>query len=355
MDYRLLVINPGSTSTKIAVYENEQPLFEKTLRHSAEEIGQFEKIADQYEFRMQLILDAVKENNIEIKSLNAIVGRGGALRPIDGGTYTINELMLEHCRIGYSAQHASNLGAIIANEIANVLNVPSFVVDPPVVDEMEPIAKITGFVSVERNSKFHALNQKAVAKRFAKETGKDYNDCNIIVAHLGGGVSVGAHHLGRIVDVNDASGGSGPFSPERSGSVPAGALAKMCFSGEYTLKDIKTMLTGKGGLVAHLGTNDARVVSERAANGDEKAKLIYDAMAYQVAKEIGSCAAVLKGQVDAVIITGGIAYDKHFVNFISERVSFIAPVKVYPGEDELGALVGGTLRVLRGEEIAKEY
>lgn len=353
--YRVLAINPGSTSTKIGVFENEKQIFEKTLRHSTEQIEQFEKIVDQYEFRMKIILDTLKENDIHIDTIKTVVGRGGALRPIEGGTYAINELMLEHCRIGYSAQHASNLGAIIAKEIADKLEVPSFVVDPPVVDEMQEISRVTGISGIERKSKFHALNQKSVARRAAKELGKKYEDCNIIVAHLGGGISVGAHEKGKVVDVNDAYDGIGPFTPERSGSVPAGALVKMCFSGEYTLADIKKMLTGKGGLVAHLGTNDARQVSQRAESGDKKAKLIYDAMAYQVTKEIGSCASILSGNVDAVVITGGIAYDTNFVKNITDRTAFIAPIKVYPGEDELAALAGGALRVLRGEEKPKQY
>lgn len=352
---KLLVINPGSTSTKIGLFRNEKQLFEKTLRHATEEIDKFETIADQYEFRMKVILDTLEENDIDINTIDVVVGRGGAVMPIEGGTYTINELMLEHCKIGYSAQHASNLGAIVAKEIADVLNVPSFVVDPPTVDEMQDIARVTGIAGIERKSKFHALNQKAVARRAAKELGKKYEESNIIVAHLGGGISVGSHENGKVVDVNDAYDGNGPFTPERAGTVPAGDLARMCFSGDYTLAEIKKKLTGKGGLVAHLGTNDAREVSQMAENGDANAKRIYDALAYQVAKEIGSCGAVLKGNVDAIVITGGIAYDKKFVENITDRISFIAPVKIYAGEDELGALAGGALRVLRGEETAKEY
>lgn len=355
MAYRLLIMNPGSTSTKIGVYEDDKEILIETLRHSAEEIGEYPTIVDQFEFRKNVILNVLKEKNFDIKTLSAVVGRGGLLKSIEGGTYAVNDTMLEDLKIGVQGQHASNLGGIIANEIAKELNVPAFIVDPVVVDEMEAVARVSGMPEIERKSIFHALNQKAVAKRYAKENNKDYNELNLIVAHLGGGISVGAHKAGRVVDVNNALDGEGPFSPERSGGVPVGDLVKLCFSGKYSEAEIKKMITGKGGIVAYLGTNDAKAVDERAAAGDAEAKLIYDAMGYQVAKEIGKCAAVLSGKVDAIILTGGIAYSKNLVNYIKERVEFISQVVVYPGEDEILALAEGGLRVLRGEEAAREY
>lgn len=355
MAYRLLIMNPGSTSTKIGVYEDDKEILIETLRHSAEEIGQYATIVDQFEFRKNVILNVLKEKNFDIKTLSAVVGRGGLLKSIEGGTYAVNDAMLEDLRVGVQGQHASNLGGIIANEIAKELNIPSFIVDPVVVDEMEEVARVSGMPEIERKSIFHALNQKAVAKRYAKESNKDYNELNLIVAHLGGGISVGAHKAGRVVDVNNALDGEGPFSPERSGGVPVGDLVKLCFSGKYSEAEIKKMITGKGGIVAYLGTNDAKAVDERAVAGDAQAKLIYDAMGYQVAKEIGKCAAVLSGKVDAIILTGGIAYSKNLVSYIKERVEFISQVVVYPGEDEILALAEGGLRVLRGEESAKEY
>ena len=355
MSHKMLIINPGSTSTKIGVYEDTTPILVETLRHSSEEIDKYVNIIDQFEFRKEVILNVLKEKNFDIKELDAIVGRGGLLKPIVSGTYKVNEVMLKDLKEAIRGQHASNLGAIIASEIGKELNLPAFIVDPVVVDELEEIARISGMPEIERTSIFHALNQKAVAKRFAKENSKKYEELNLIVAHMGGGVSVGAHMAGKIVDVNNALDGEGPFSPERSGGVPIGDLVKMCFSGKYTQDEIKKKITGKGGFVAYLNTNNAQEVGNAALNGDEKAKLILDAMGYQVAKEIGKCAAVLFGKVDAIILTGGIAYGKYITEYIKERVSFIAPVIIYPGEDELLALAEGTLRVLNGEEAPKVY
>ncbi len=353
--YRLLVINPGSTSTKIAMFDNEKIVLEETLRHSSKQLDKYEKIYDQYEFRKEIILNTLNEKGINITKLSAVVGRGGLLKPIDGGTYEVNEKMIEDLKVGVLGEHASNLGGIIANEIATQLNIPSFIVDPVVVDEMEDVAKISGMPELERKSIFHALNQKAVARRAASELDKGYEDVNLIVAHLGGGVSVGAHKKGRVVDVNNALDGEGPFSPERAGGIPVGDTVKLCFSGEYSLKEIKKKLKGNGGLVAYLGTNDGREVVKMIENGDEDAELVYKAMAYQVAKEIGACAAVLEGNVDGIILTGGIAYDQMFTGWVIDKVKFISKVFVYSGEDELGALAKGALRVLRGEERAKEY
>lgn len=351
----ILTINPGSTSTKIGVFEDTKLLFEKTLRHSAEEIGQYNRIIEQYDFRKNVIVDALKEENFDINSLDCIVGRGGLLKAIPSGVFAIDEQMLADLRDEASTEHASNLAAPIAYEIASKLNIPSFIVDPVVVDEFEPLARISGMPEIERISTFHALNQKAVAKRYAKENNLNYNELNLVVAHLGGGISVGAHKLGKVIDVNNALDGDGPMSPERSGQVPVGPLYHMAFSGKYTLAEMKKKNYGRGGCVAYLGTNDGREITKRIAEGDDYARLIWEALSYQVAKEIGSCATVLKGKVDAVILTGGLAYDKTLIEWIKERTSFIAPIEVYPGEDELQALCEGGLRVLNGEEQALSY
>lgn len=353
--YRLLIINPGSTSTKIAIYDNEKPLFEETLRHSNEELAPYATIYDQYEFRKNVILDTLNAKGINITKLNAVIGRGGLLNPLEGGTYNVNERMLEDLKMGVMGQHASNLGGIIAHEIASQLNIPAFIVDPVVVDELDDVARISGIPEIKRMSLFHALNQKAVAKRAAKELGKKYDEVNLIVAHMGGGVSVGAHKKGRVVEVNNALDGEGPMSPERAGTLPVGSLIKLCFSGKYTQDEIKKKVVGKGGLVAHLGTNDGREVVKKIQSGDKNAELVYFAMAYQIAKEIGSCAAVLEGNVDAICLTGGLAYDKLLTGWIKDKVEFISKVFIYPGEDEMIALAQGGLRVLREEEDAKEY
>lgn len=352
---RLLIINPGSTSTKIGVFEDEEMVFEQTLRHDVEDLKEYKKIFDQYEFRKKIILDALIERNIPVESLDAVVGRGGLLKPIEGGTYQVDEEMINDLKEGVLGEHASNLGGILAFEIAKEAGGKAFIVDPVVVDELQDVARISGLKGIERVSIFHALNQKAVARRYAKETGFKYEDLNLIVAHLGGGVSVGTHRKGRVVDVANALDGEGPFSPERAGGLPVGDLIKLCFSGKYTQDQIKRMITGQGGIVSYLGTNDAREVENRIKSGDEYAKLIYQAMAYQIAKEIGACSAVLKGEVDGIIITGGIAYDKVFTSWLKEMVSYIAKVTVYPGEDELQALAQGGLRVLKGEELPKRY
>jgi butyrate kinase len=355
MSYKVLVINPGSTSTKIGVYEDETPVLVETLRHSAEEIGKYATIFDQYEFRKDVILKVLADKNFDVKELGAVVGRGGLLKPVEGGTYAVDEKMLEDLKVGVMGQHASNLGGIIADEIAKSLNIPAFIVDPVVVDELQDVSRISGMPEIERMSIFHALNQKAVARRYAAEQGKDYDDVNLIVVHLGGGVSVGAHKDGRVIDVNNALDGEGPFSPERSGGVPVGSLVELCYSGKFTLAEIKKKITGRGGMVAYLNTNDFIEIEKKAMGGDKEYKLIFDAFIYQVAKEIGKNAAVLSGKVDAVILTGGIAYSKPVVSGITEMVSFIAPIVVYPGEDELLALAQGGLRVLKGEENAKTY
>lgn len=349
-----LIINPGSTSTKLGVFEDEKLIFEETLRHTTEEIAQFEKIVDQVQFRKDLILDFLNKKDVDIKSFDVIVGRGGLLKPIPSGTYTVTEALVKDLENAVGGEHASNLGGILAKGIADEIGVPSYIVDPVVVDELDDVARISGVPELPRVSVFHALNQKAVAKRYAKEVGKNYEDLNLIVVHMGGGVSVGAHTGGRVVDVFNALSGEGAFSPERAGGVPPAALVDMCFSGKYTQAEMKKKLIGNGGYNALLGTNDAREVYARSLE-DPEAKLVFDAFTYQVSKDIGAQAAVLKGKVDQIILTGGIAYGEQVTSDIRDRVSFIAPVTVYPGEDELLALAEGALRVMNNEEAAKEY
>ena len=355
MAIKSLIINPGSTSTKIGVFEDETLLFEETLRHSTEEIAQYASIVDQKDFRKQIILDLLKEKNFDIKSLQVVVGRGGMLKPIPGGTYAVSDALLEDLKIGKQGQHASNLGGILAREIGDSIGVPSYIVDPVVVDELMPISRYSGVPELPRTSVFHALNQKAVAKRYAKEQGKAYDSLNLIVVHMGGGVSVGAHEKGRVIDVFNALDGDGAFSPERAGAVPSGALIKMCFSGQYSEKEVYKKIVGNGGFNAYVGTNDMRDVEKMVQSGDKKAAEVREAFIMQVAKNIGSMACVLKGKVDQIIITGGIAYDKVVVSGLTERAGFIAPITVYPGEDELLALAQGALRVMNGEEKAMDY
>jgi butyrate kinase len=353
--FRLLIINPGSTSTKIAIFDNEKPVLEQTLRHSNEELSPYATVIDQFEFRKNVILETLNANGINISKLSAVVGRGGVLRPIESGTYNVNKKMLEDLKGAVKGQHASNLGGIIANEIASQLGIPSYIVDPVVVDEIDEIARFSGMPEIQRICIWHALNQKAVARRAAYDLGKKYEELNLIIAHLGGGISVGAHKNGRVIDVNNALNGEGPFSPERTGSLPVSSLVQLCYSGKYTINEMNKLITGKGGLVAYLGTNDGREVVKMIEAGDKNAELVYKAMAYQVAKEIGACATVLEGKIDAICLTGGLAYDKILVGWIKERVEFIGDIRVYPGEDEMIALAQGGLRVLRKEEEAKEY
>ncbi|AEP91437.1 butyrate kinase [Bacillus subtilis subsp. subtilis str. RO-NN-1] len=352
---RILTINPGSTSTKIGVFHNERSIFEKTLRHNIEELQRFDRIIDQYEFRKNHILETLHEQGINISKFDAVCARGGLLRPIEGGTYVVNDEMIEDLKSGYAGQHASNLGGIIAREIADGLNIPSYIVDPVVVDEMSVLAKVSGMPEIERKSIFHALNQKAVARKAAASLGKRYENMKMIITHMGGGITIGVHDRGRVVDVNNGLHGEGPFTPERAGTVPAGDLVDLCFSGEYTKEEIMKKLVGTGGLLGYLGTNDAVKVEQMIQGGDEKARFIYDAMAYQVAKEIGAASAALKGEVEAIVLTGGLAYGKSFVSAIRSYIDWISDVLVYPGENELQSLAQGALRVLLGEEQSKQY
>ena len=355
-EFRILAINPGSTSTKIAVFQNLNPVFVKSINHTSEELAPFDKVTEQYHFRKGIIYQQLEEAEIDLSQIRAVVGRGGMLKPISSGVYEVNETMkydLMHSKVG---DHASNLGGLIADEIAKSLpDARAFIADPVVVDELDDIARISGHPAFSRISIFHALNQKAIARQHAKSVMRKYEDMNLIVVHLGGGITVGAHMKGRVIDVNQGLDGEGPFSPERSGTLPVGDLARLCFSGNYTEKEVLKMIKGNGGLFAHLGTTSAYEVEQRAQAGDEQAKFIFDAMAYQVAKAIGSMYPVLRGQVDAILITGGIAHSKWFVNQIIERVYRIAPTHVYPGEDEMRALAMNGLMVLTGEVEAKEY
>ncbi|MBQ4481783.1 MAG: butyrate kinase [Lachnospiraceae bacterium] len=354
MAIRSLIINPGSTSTKIAVFEDETMLFDKTLRHSVEEISKYDTIFDQKQFRKDIIMECLKEQDFDIKTLDMVVGRGGLVKPIPGGTYKVSDALIEDLKVGPQGQHASNLGGVLAREIADEIGKPSFIVDPVAVDELQPVARVSGIPDIQRNSIFHPLNQKAMARRYAKENGKRYEDINVIVAHMGGGVSVGAHKKGRVIDVSNALEGDGAFSPERAGGLPVGPLVRLCYSGKYTEKEMYKRLVGGGGFTAYLGSNDMVEITKKSET-DEQARLILDAFIYQVAKDIGSRAAVLEGKVDAIILTGGIAYGKRVTDAIEKYVGWIAPVIVYPGEDELLALAQGGLRVLNGEEEAKDY
>ncbi len=352
----ILAINPGSTSTKISIFEGKKEIFTKTLRHSNEELAPYPNVIDQYQFRKDTIAAALKENNIDMKDIAAVVGRGGLLRPIASGVYEVNENMVADLSSAKYGEHASNLGGIIANAMAKEIpGCRAFIADPVVVDELCDVARISGHPKFPRKSIFHALNQKAIAKQYAAEVGKKYSDLNLIVAHMGGGTSIGAHKKGQIVDVNDALNGDGPFSPERSGSLTALDVVKACFSGEYTFDEMKKLINGKGGLVAHLGTNSFYEVEQNMAKGDAKSILITDAFLFQVAKSIGAEAAALSGEVDAILLTGGVAYGKEMMAQLADMVKFIAPVKVYPGEDEMGALAGNGLAVLEGREEVKVY
>ncbi|SES62600.1 butyrate kinase [Anaerobranca gottschalkii] len=350
--FRILAINPGSTSTKIAVYEGKELIKSENLSHSREELKKYSKIIDQLDFRYEVIEKWLEENGFT--SFHSIVGRGGLLRPMESGTYEVNEEMIKDLKIGVQGEHASNLGGLIAKKIAEKFGVKAYIVDPVAVDEFEDIARISGMPEIPRRSLLHALNVKAVAHRVAKDLGKSLEEMNLIVAHLGGGISIVPIRKNKMIDVNNANE-MGPFSPERTGGLPVGDLVKLAFSGKYDLATLKKKLTGEGGLVAYLNTNDAREVERRIKEGDKYAELIYNAMAYQIAKEIGAMATVLKGQVEKIVLTGGLSHSKYLTDKISQYISFIAEVLIYPGEDEMIALVEGVLRVLNNEEKAKTY
>ena len=350
---RLLILNPGSTSTKLAVFEGEEPLFVESVTHSAEELAPFDCVADQYGFRRDLVLDCLVRHDVALESLTGIVSRGGLLTAIEAGAYAVNEDMVWQLKNKPRNEHASNVGAMIAKAIADELNIPAFIYDGVTVEELLPINKITGLAHMHRKGMGHNLNTRAAAMRYAREQGKDYKDITVIVAHLGGGISVNLHNNGRVEDfINDEEG---PFSPERAGGLPMFDVIADCFKPGMTQKDMMKQVKSRGGLMSHLGTTDSRDVEKMIADGDEHAKLVYDAMILNIAKNIGKLAPGVCGKVDAILLTGGIAYSKYVGEELTKRVSFIAPVVVYPGEDEMKSLALGGLRVLRGEEKAKEY
>jgi butyrate kinase len=354
--HHILAINPGSTSTKVAIYVNTKVIFLKSIPHDVEELAKFDKVSDQFEYRKDIILDELKNAHIETDKIEAVVGRGGLIKPIKSGIYSINEEMKKDLRTGILGEHASNLGGLIADDIAQTLpQAKAFIADPVVVDELEDVARISGHPRFQRLSIFHALNQKATARSYARLLNKKYEEMNLIIAHLGGGITVGAHKEGRVIDVNQGLDGEGPFSPERTGTLPVGALARLCFEEGISYEEVKHMITGEGGYVAYFRTNNAYEIELMADDGDEKAKLIQDALSYQVAKEIGAMATVLQGDVDGIILTGGIANNPMVVEYIKKMVAFIAPVIIYPGEDEMHALAMNGLRVLKGEIEPKEY
>ncbi len=352
----IIVINPGSTSTKVSVFEKSEEIFTDTIKHKVEELSRFNTSADQDQYRMKFILQLLRKKKIDPSKVSAVVGRGGLLRPIEGGTYEVNDTMISDLRKGLMGDHPSNCGGLIAKEMADKFGgARAFIVDPVVVDEMCDLARLSGMPLLKRKSIFHALNQKAVAREAAKKLGKKYREGNFIVAHLGGGVSVGAHKKGRVIDVNNGLDGDGPYSPNRSGGVPVGDIINIAYSGEYMHYEMQQLIKGHGGIVAYLGTNDMFHVEQEVLKGNEEYRLVFEGMAYQVAKEIGQCAAVLEGDIDAICITGGLANSKIMVEWIEKRVKWIAPVMIFPGEEEMKALAFGALRVLSGEEKAKKY
>ncbi len=351
---KILAINPGSTSTKFAIYEDHTAIFEDTLRHSSEEIAQFKSVVEQLDWRKDLILEGLRRHNIEIEQLDAVVGRGGLVKPISGGVYEVNDALCHDSREA-DHEHASNLGALLARGIADKVGVKSYIADPVVVDELQEVARVSGNPAFPRTSAFHALNSKAIAKRYAKSVGHNYDEMNLIVVHLGGGVSVSVHQKGRVIDTTNALSGAGTFSPERAGRIEPLALVEACYSGKYTQDQMTKMLIGKGGLVALLGHNSMYDAVCAALDGDATSKSVVDAFCYNVAKDVGAMSTVLCGGVNAILITGGIAFNEHIVKWITERIVWIADVEVFPGEDELGALVSGVVDVMEGHIEPKEY
>ena len=354
MAHRILAINPGSTSTKIAVYDDLDPIFTLTIHHTPEDLAPFGHLSEQFAWRKQLIEEALESKNIDLRSIDAVIGRGGIICPVESGVYEVNDA-LRNDLINAHMQHASNLGGLIARDLADEIGVKSYIADPVVVDEMIPYARLSGIPELPRQSIFHALNQKAIARRYARESGHPYEKLNLIVCHMGGGITVSAHRKGRVIDTTNALDGCGPFSPERSGSLPPGPLVRLCFSGKYTEEELIKMVHGKGGMMAHLGITSVPDVLERVDNGDLHATLVLRAMIYSVCKEIGAMAAALKGDIDAILLTGGMAHSRRITDFMAEHISFIAPIFVYPGEDELKSLAENALAVINGEQQVKEY
>lgn len=355
MSFDVLTINPGSTSTKLAVYQGDKVLFEETVRHTMQEFANFNNVQEQFDFRWQVLRRVIDAFGYDVNNLDAVVGRGGLLRPVAGGTYMVTEKMLADLKTNKYGEHASNLGAMLAKKLADTLDIPSFIVDPVVVDEMQPIARFSGNELIARKSIFHALNHKAAGRKIAKKLGSDYEKMNFVIAHLGGGISVAAHRQGKAVDVNNALDGDGPFSPERSGSLPMNDFLEACFSGKWNKRELHDLIIGRGGMISYLETNSMLEVEAKVKAGDEKAIQAFDAMAYQVSKEIGACSTVLHGKIDAIILTGGLARSDLFTSKIIEQTNWIASVIIEPGEDEQEALNSGVQRVLAGLEKEKLY
>lgn len=352
---KVLVLNLGSTSTKVAVYIDERDSFKISINHSRQDLDKFKDIWEQYEYRKEAIVDALAENGYEMDGFQIIVTRGGTVKPIPGGIYLINEEMLSDMKIGAYGVHPTNVGSQIAYDLGKKHNIPVVTLDPPVTDEMWNLSRYSGIPQIARQSSFHALNQKATARKLAFDLNKKYEDLNLIIAHLGGGISIGAHKNGKVIDVNNALNGDGPFAPERSGGLPVGELIKMCYSNKYKEAEMLKLVTGGGGLIAYLGTADALEIEGLIDKGDNLAKEVYEAMAYQISKEIGAMAAALCGRVDAIGLTGSLAKSNKTVEFIKERISFVAPVYLYPGENEMEALALGALRYAYGVENASIY
>ncbi len=352
----ILVINPGATSTKIAVYQDNRSVFLKTIRHECDELETFSKTSDQLDYRLQLVLSEVEANHIPFDSVGVIISRGGLLHPIESGVYEVNQAMIADLEVGVMGDHASNLGGLIAHRLLQKFpNAGAFIADPVVVDELQDVARVSGHPEFERISIFHALNQKSVARTYAHSRGVEYEDLNLVVAHLGSGITVGAHQKGRVIDVNNGLDGEGPFGPERSGTLPAGALARYCIEKDVSWPQLKKMLIGEGGLYAYMGHKDAQRLEKAAREGDPKAMLLQDAMAYQISKEIGSMSTVLGGTVDAILITGGMAHNPNLTAEVKKRVGFIAPVLIFPGEDEMRALAQNGSLLLSGKISARNY
>lgn len=352
---RILVINLGSTSTKVAVSEAANMLFTESVNHPADELKQYKTIIDQYELRKNTILGVLSAKGLSLDEIDGIASRGGNMKPIPGGIYEICPAMIDDMKSGKFGQHPNMCGGIVAYALGKERDIPALTVDPPTVDEMYISARYSGIPQIKRQSSFHALNQKATARKIAARLGKDYEEVNLIVAHLGGGISVGAHRKGKVVDVNNALDGDGPFSPERAGTLPAGDLVKLCFSGEYSREQVLRLVQGGGGLVAYLGTTSGLEIEKRITAGDAVAAEVFEAMSYQIAKEIGACAAVLEGSVDAIALTGSLAYSQRLTESLKGKVSFIAQVLLDPGENEMEALAAGAMRYFNGEEKLAIY
>jgi butyrate kinase len=353
--YKLFAITLGSTSTKIGVFENEKEVFTTNVSHDAKKLNEYKEILDQLPYRKETILNELVKHNYSLEGVDAFISAGGGLVSLEGGTYEVNETLLGHSRVGFTVKHPNTIGNVLIDEFARQYGGRAFVVNPPDVDEMEEVARVCGWANVTRENRGHPLNHKEVALRYAKEIGKRYEDINLVVCHVGGGLSIAAHSKGRMIDTSDAVSGDGPMAPTRCGAIPVASVIKMCFSGKYTERQLQEMVIKNGGLVDHLGTSDARDVARMIAAGDEYAKLIYDAFIYQIGKYIGAYATVLHGKVDGILLTGGVSNDKVLVEKVTEMVKYIAPVKVYAGELETEAMASGALRVLTGQEKAKVY